>query len=158
MEFDTASVHEDNNPTNAERPNDDPCDLVDIAPVPEAYLADPGDAVDQSKVLENIIAARLNDPADVDPFQERRVFKLTLSKLRKLYEDKDPEAVRILDNRHKISIDKEFKLEFGNRQIFLDTSQTMIDYQLVVANSIGLEILLPNADNDHRFNFEMNLK
>jgi len=139
-------------------PFDNPRDLVDIAPVSEAYLAEPGDHVEQSTVLENIITTTLHDAADLDPFEEKSVYKLRLSKLQKLYENRDPQVVDLLLNRHKIVIDKHFRLEFGKREILLDTSQTMIDYQLVVANSIGFEILLPNAASDHRFCFNMDLK
>lgn len=150
------SDHE--NTTDGTGPFDQSSDLVDIAPVPEVYLAELGDRVDQSKVLENIIATTLHDPANFDAFDEKTVYKLRLSKLQRLYENKDPRAIDLLSNRHKIMIDERFRLEFGRRQILLDTSQTMIDYQLVVANSIGFEILLPNAANDHRFSFNMDLK
>jgi hypothetical protein len=132
--------------------------LVDVAPVPEAYLAEIGDYVKQCTVLENIVSTTLHDPADLDPFDEKSVYGLKLSKLQRLYENGDPRAVDLLSNRHKIVIDKEFKLDFGKRQILLDTSETMIDYQLVVANSIGFGILLPNAGSDHRFGFNMDLK
>lgn len=132
--------------------------MVDIAPVPEAYLAEPGDRVDQSKVLEHIIATTLHDPADLDLFDEKSVYTLKLSKLKRLYENQDPRVIDLLSKRHKIIIDKNFKLEFGQREILLDTSQTMIDYQLIVANSIGFDILLPNMPSDHRFSFNMDLK
>ncbi len=144
--------------SNVPGPFDVPRDLVDIAPVPEAYLAELGDHVNQSKVLENIISTTLHDPANSDPFDDKSVYGLKLSKLERFYKNGDPRVVDLLSNRHKIVIDKHFKLEFGKREILLDTSQTMIDYQLVVANSIGFGILLPNAASDHRFGFNMELK
>jgi hypothetical protein len=132
--------------------------LADIAPVSEAYLAELDDRVHQNKVLENIIGTTLHDPTYVDPFDETPVYKLRLSKLQQYYEAKDPRVYNLLSGRHKISIDNHFKLDFGKGEILMDTSQTMIDYQLVVANSIGFDILLPNADNGPRFDFDMDLK
>ena len=34
-------------------------------------------------------------------------------------------------------------------EILIDTLQSMINYQLVVVNAIGIDILLPNVENDH---------
>ena len=154
-----------NNPSNPTLDNSDvtgPFDhmssLVDIAPVADVHLAELGDHVEQSRVLENIITSPLHDPANADPFTEKAVHKLRLSRLQRQYEEEDPAVIDVLSNRHKISIDKKYKLEFGTGEILMDTSQSMIDYQLVVANAIGIDILLPNVENDHRFNFEMNLK
>jgi hypothetical protein len=121
-------------------------------------VAEPGDHIEQSKVLEHIITTNLYDLADVDPFNDKRVYTLKLSMLKRFYENRDPRVIDLLSDRHTIGIDKQFQLEFGKRQIWLDTTQTMIDYQLVVANSIGFDILLPNADSDHRFGFNMDLK
>jgi len=138
--------------------NNEPSDLVDIAPVPEVHLAEIGDRVAQSDVLKNINENTLYDPAEVDRFNEKNVSKLSLSRLQRYYENKDRHVISILSKRNQISIDKKFMLEFGNREILMDTSHTMIDYQLVVANSIGFFILLPNTVNDHRFKFDMDLK
>lgn len=132
--------------------------MVDIAPVPEAYLAELGDRVKQSQVIESINSTTLHEVADLDPFEEKSIYKLRLSRLQRQYENGDPKIVDLLSNRHKIMVDKKFKLEFGKQEIYLDASQTMIDYQLVVANSIGFHILLPNVANDHRFGFNMDLK
>jgi hypothetical protein len=159
MDFeDGQSDHEDT--ANLAGPFDDsePSDLVDIAPVPEVYLAEIGDRVAQSAVLRNINENMLYDPADIDRFNEKAVYKLSLSRLQKSYDNKDRHVINLLSKRNKIYIDPKFMLEFGNREIYMDTTQTMIDYQLVVSNSIGFSILLPNAENDHRFKFDMDLK
>jgi hypothetical protein len=135
-----------------------PSDLVDIAPVPEEYLAEPGDRVAQSMVLENIIDNTLHGASDVDPFEYKRHRNIKLSHLERRYKNEDPHSIDILSTRSTIVIDKGFKLDFGKGEIWMDTSATMIDYQLVVANSIGFDILLPNVANDHRFGFNMDLK
>jgi hypothetical protein len=132
--------------------------LINIAPVPEGHTAEPGDHVDQSAVLEHIIATTLDDPARVDSFVKLPVLELKLSALKRYYETSDPRVVNLLSDRHKITIDDQYKLEFGQQQILLDPAKTMIDYQLIVASSIGFDVLLPNAAGDHHFGFNMNLK
>jgi len=149
---------DDEDTANLAGPFEEQSDLVDIAPVPEVHLAEIGDHVSQSAILRNINENTLYDPADVDRFNDKTVYNLSLSRLQKFYDNKDRRVINLLSKRNKISIDKKFMLEFGNREILMDTSHTMIDYQLVVANSIGFSILLPNAVNDHRFKFDMDLK
>ena len=133
-------------------------DLADIAPIAEAHVAEPEDRVQQSEVLNNIIATTLEDPADIDAFNEKRCHNLKLSQLKRAYENNDTHALELLSRRNRIVIDKKFLLEFGHRQILLDTSKTMLDYQLTVANGIGFDSLLPNAASAHRFYFNMDLK
>ncbi len=137
---------------------DVPCDLVDVAPVPEAYLTELGDHVDQCKVLENIISTTLYDPANSDPFNKKSVYGLKHSMLERLYKNGDPCVLDLLSNCHKIMINKHFKLEFGKHKILLDTFQIIINYQLIITNSIGFGILLSNAASNYRFSFNMELE
>jgi hypothetical protein len=126
--------------------------------IPDDLVADPDDQVKQSEVLDQIIATTLDDPANIDMFNERRVFNLKLSHLRRLYENKDPSAMELLSYRHKVIIDDDYRVETGKGQVMTNTDKTMIDYHLTVANCMGLSPLLPNAASMHRFSFDMNLK
>lgn len=143
---------------DTDAPFDGPSDLVDIAPVPEAYLAELGDHVKQSAVLENLISTSLQATVAPDPFEEKSLYGLKLSKLKDFYESGDSAVTSLLSNRHQIVIDKKYKLKFGKNEISMDTTHTMIDYQLVVANCIGFRVLLRNAANDVGFGFNMDLK
>jgi hypothetical protein len=135
-----------------------PSDLVDIAPVAEAHVAEPEDLIRQTEVLNNIIVTTFEDPADEDAFTEKRRVKLKLSQLKRSYDLKDPHVVDLLARRNSIVIDKKFKLEFGRGQILMHTNKTMLDYQLTVPNCMGFASVLPNASSAHRFYFNMDLK
>ena len=131
---------------------------AEVFQIPDDLAADPDDQVKQSEVLDQIIATTLDDPANIDMFNERRVFNLKLSYLRTFYENKDSRAMELLSNRHKVVIDDDYRVETGMGQVMINTDKTMLDYHLTVANCMGLSPILPNAASMHRFLFEMNLK
>jgi hypothetical protein len=119
---------------------------------------DAEERIKQSEVLKSIVGTTLLDPEDEDAFDQKRRSTLKLSHLKRSYEIQDTHIVDLLLRRNTITIDKKFKIEFGQGQVLLDTSNSMLDYQLTVANCMGFDSLLPNAASGHRFYFDMDLK
>jgi hypothetical protein len=132
--------------------------LPDIAPVAEAHVAEPGERMEQFEVLNHINATTINDPAEIDAFNQKRVYNLKLSHLRRFYENRDPNVLNLLQRRNRVVIDNNLLLTFGQGQILMNTKKTMLDYQLTVANCMGFATLLPNAANAHWFFFNMDLQ
>ena len=127
---------------------------TDIALIPQELAAYPHDVTLQSEVLDEIIGTA---SLEVDKFREMPVFDLKLSKLKRAYERQDGNIVSILSKRHMIQIDDEFSLRFDKDEVYMDASKSMIDYQLTVANCIGLSALLPNAETFHTFGLDLDL-
>jgi hypothetical protein len=131
---------------------------TDISQAPAIHLADQDDRVAQSTILQELVGTTLIDPSKRDPFPGMDVFPLKLSKLETLYLNKDRSAVSLLSKRHEIHIDDRFRLRPGNGEIYMDTSVSMIDYHLTVANCMGLSAILPNAMSSQSFSFDLDLK
>jgi hypothetical protein len=74
-----------------------------------------------------------------------------------LYENRDSNVLSLLATRHRVRIDEDYTLKMGIGKIIMDTSSSMIDYQLTVGNCLGLSPLLPNARSDHQFCLTMDL-
>ena len=111
------------------------------------------------------IVATTEDDSDVsdgdhniDIFNKMDVHKLKLSQLKRFYMKKDTGVVDTLSSRHTIEIDEQFRLRPGTGQVIMRTDNTMLDYHLTVANSLGLGSLLPAEANAPRFCFHMDLK
>jgi hypothetical protein len=132
--------------------------LADIAPVTEAHVSELDECIGQHEVLNHINTTTINDPAEIDAFNQKRVYNLRLSHLRRFYNTKDPNVLTLLQRRNRLVIDNDLLLTFGQGDILMNTKKTMLDYQLTVANSMGFATLLPNAANAHWFFFDMNLK
>jgi hypothetical protein len=130
---------------------------MDISRIPDAFIADRNDATKQATVLEEIIGTTLVDPGDVDEFDYKMVKKLKLSVLKRRYERGERGVVDLLSERHKILIDKEFKLPISSAEIRMNADVMMLDYHIMVGNCIGLGALLP-ASEVERFCFEMDLQ
>jgi len=131
---------------------------TDISIVPDTFVAYPEEAVNQSEVLAEMIGNVSHNYSALDEFNNTRVNRLKLSALKSLYEKKDKNALNLLNKRHTVHIDEEFRLRVGTGQIHLNPDHSMIDYHLAVANRIGLSPLLPNLTSAHRFTFEMDLQ
>jgi len=114
--------------------------------------------VGQYEVLNHINASTVNDPAEIDAFNQKRVHNLRLSLLRRFYDTQDPNVLNYLQRRNRLIIDDDLLLNFGRGDILMNTKKTMLDYQLTVANCMGFSTLLPNAANAHWFFFDMDLK
>jgi hypothetical protein len=132
--------------------------LSNISIIPDMLVPEPGDHVVQSELLQHIIGTTLSDPANIDDFNNRKVYKIRLSTLKEFYDEKDGRVLSYLPGRHTIHIDSKYRLELGTGQISMDTSTTMLDFQLTVAKQMGFGPLLPNAANAHMFSFDMDLK
>lgn len=132
--------------------------LTDVSRIPDILVPEPGDHVVQSELLKHIVGTTLADPARIDEFNNRKVYSVKLSTLKKHYEKKDENIIKGLSQRQKIDIDSKFVLETGTGQISMATSSTMLDFQLTVANEIGFSTILPNRANAHTFLFTMDLK
>ena len=133
-------------------------DLVDIAPVAEAHVAEPEDSMGQFEVLNHINTTTINDPTEIDAFNQKRVTNLRLSHLRRFYENQDVNVLNLLQRRNRLVVDDHLRLTFGRAEILMNTKKNMLDYLLTVANGIGFATLLPNAANAHWYTFDMDLK
>ena len=130
---------------------------TDISALPDSLLADPGDALSQSSLLNEIRAASIRDTATLDAFNSLKPKPLYLDHLRHRYEDSDPNVVSYLSNRHFISIDNDLRVPVGSGQLHIATDVTMIDYHLTVAKNIGFASILPNSATNHRWQLELDL-
>jgi hypothetical protein len=131
---------------------------TDISLVPDDLAAYPGDALEQSAILTEIIGTRIRERSFEERFNNMPQNRLKLSALRSLYNARDKRAVNLLSTRHTVQIDEEFKVPLGTGQAKINTDQSMIDYRLTVANSIGFSALLPNAVSSINFCFTMDLQ
>ena len=93
-----------------------------------------------------------------EEFYKNDARDLKLSRLKELYDKNDKNVLSLLTSRHKLVIDEEFKLQKGVGQIRMDTKSSNIDYHLTVGNCLGFSPLLPNAQSDMQFCFELDLK
>ena len=108
--------------------------------------------------MKHLVGTTLSDPSRIDEFNNRRVYGVKLSTLKKYYDRKDDRVINSLSQQQEIHIDRKFCLELGTGQITMDTSSTMLDFQLTVANEMGFSVILPNRANAHTFSFTMDLK
>lgn len=108
--------------------------------------------------MDEIISTSLRDAANIDDFNAMKPKPVRLSVLRRYFEDEDETAVDLLSRRHTIEIDEDFRVKTGTGSLKLVTENTMIDYHLTVANSIGLGSLFPNLANSPWFCLNLNLK
>jgi hypothetical protein len=131
---------------------------VDISLIPDELAAYPDDTIAQSAIMKTIVGTSRQGEYSEKAFNEMPLKSILLSKLGELYERDDPEAVNLLSCRHVIEIDKDLQAQLGNGQTLMNTDETMIDYQMTVANCVGFSPLLPNAPSGHQFEFEMDLK
>ncbi len=112
----------------------------------------------QSELLKHIVGTTLSDPSNVNDFNNRKVNHIRLSTLKKYYDEKDTRVLSLLSLCQAIHMDSRFCLKLGTGQISMDTSTTMLDFQLTVANQMGFSPLLSNTANAHTFFFNMDLK
>ena len=124
----------------------------------DILATDPDDCVDQSEVMEKIIATSLLDWNSIDAFNNKLISPLKLAELKRYYEEQDISVVNLLLQRHIIHIDDKFILKPGAGQINMYTDKTALDYTLTVGNCIGFGALLSNTASLHQFIFEMDLK
>lgn len=150
----------DNSPNQTRRvtPEKESQNPTDITTAPDTLIAEHDNRVSQLSILNEIIKNSIIDDMDLDSFNRSPVYNLNLSQLKALYEKQDVSAVDLLHHHHKIQIDDDFRLKVGAGQICMDTTKSMLDYHLTVANCIGLSPILPNANSDHHFSFKMDLK
>lgn len=131
---------------------------TDISRIPDDLAVDGEEAVSQSKILDEIVGARLVNPGRDDEFNNKRVTSVKLSLLKQMYEEEDDTAVNLLSGRHKIELDDDFVVPVGTGGLRMNTDVTMLDYQLTVGRCIGFSPLLPNSAGAHWFSFNMDLK
>ena len=141
-------------------PEDDPDSPRpnDISEIPDDLIADPDDRINQSEVLQNIVSTSLLNPSNIDEFNNKRVHTLRLSKLEKMYKEKNKNVVDFLMKRHKIRVDDDYQLSIGEKYTIMRTNKTFLDYHLVVGSCIGLSPIIPNTPSSFDFCFEMDLK
>lgn len=133
---------------------------TDISIIPDIFASEAEDEpLDQSAIMMAIIGANRKYEENEREFNEMSVSKVRLSTLRDIWKKQDKEtALRLLDARRTIDIDREFVLEANSGRFMMYTSRSMIDYHLTVANAVGFSSILPNAESSHTFEFEMDLK
>ena len=129
----------------------------DVTNIPEEFETDPDDRLDQAEVMKEINAGTPYDDANNDAFNAMQPKTLKLSTLKRFFDDENEAAVKTLERRNKIHIDKEFKVKFGAGKIKMDTTKTTLDYHLTVANGIGLGSLIPTSSST-RYSFQLDLK
>jgi hypothetical protein len=140
------------------QPGSPPPRPIDISIVPDDLTAYPEDMVDQSTILDEIIGNRIHEKSPDQRFNDLEPEPLKLSLLQRYYErGQRKNAVDLLSTRHVIEIDDAFRVPLGTGEVLMNTDDTRIDYNLTVANCIGLSSLLPNRASDHRFAFKMDL-
>ncbi|KAI9430768.1 hypothetical protein H4582DRAFT_2103578 [Lactarius indigo] len=130
---------------------------TDITEIPDELSVEADDRIKQSEVLNMIIASNYEVDGNIDNFNNKEVKRIDLSELKKLYERKSTNAVKLLSRRNRIKIDEEFCVEARSGNVGIRTNKTMIDYHLTIGNRIGLSAILPNVANSHRFSFELDL-
>jgi hypothetical protein len=130
---------------------------ADVSLVPDNLLADRGDAPSQSQILLEIGKNSLYS-SQGDLFARLEPAPLKLSRLRDLYERREDKAINLLCSRQKVRVDDDLLLTMGTGQIHMDTTESTIDFQMTVANRMGLSALLPNAPSAHLFGFDLDLK
>jgi hypothetical protein len=140
------------------QPGSPPPRPINISIVPDDLTAYPEDMVDQSTILDEIIRNRIHEKSPDQCFNDLEPEPLKLSLLRRYYKrGQRKNAVDLLSTRHVIEIDDTFRIPLGIGEVLMNTDDTRIDYNLTVANCIGLSSLLPNRVSDHRFTFKMDL-
>ncbi|KAH9028468.1 hypothetical protein EDB83DRAFT_2678647 [Lactarius deliciosus] len=116
----------------------------------------------QGEVLTEILANRLENWGEEDPFNEKRVHKVKLSDLHLQYlmeeKERKQKALRLLTVRNEIVIDADMKLPVGKGQVIMTTDRTMLDYELTVGSEVGLGGVLPNARTAKHFMLELDLQ
>ncbi|KAH8977123.1 hypothetical protein EDB86DRAFT_3093129 [Lactarius hatsudake] len=116
----------------------------------------------QGEVLTEILANRLENWGEEDPFNEKRAHKVKLSDLHWQYlleeKERKQKALRLLTVRNEIVIDADMKLPVGKGQVIMTTDRTMLDYELTVGSEVGLGGILPNARTAKHFMLELDLK
>ena len=134
---------------------------IDVSRIPEEFMVDEDDeAVAQSAIMAAIVDNERNRNAMQRRYDDMVVKTLKLSKLKDLYEAGDKKrAIELLDSRNEIEIDKDYRLPFDDDQPrrSMVAEKSAIDYQLTVANRMGLSALLLNAQSSHWYGFELNL-
>jgi hypothetical protein len=126
--------------------------------VPDDLAAYPGDALEQSAILTEIIGTRIHERSFEERFNNMPQKRLKLSTLRSIYNRRDTNVVNLLSSRHTVQIDEDFKVPLGTGQVKINTEQSMIDYNLTVADGIGFSAILPNALSSMNFCFTLDLQ
>ncbi len=88
----------------------------------------------QLELLKYIVKTMLSDLSNVNDFNNRKVNHIRLSTLKKYYDEKDTHILALLSLHQAIHMDSRFCLKLRTRQISMDTSTTMLNFQLTVAN------------------------
>ena len=133
----------------------------DVSRIPEVFMVDEDEeAVAQSMIMAAMVDNDRNRSAMQKRYDNMPLKMLKLSTLEGLYQAKDRNrAIELLDSRHEIEIDEDYQIPVDNerprRSMVVDKSA--IDYQLTVANRMGLSALLLNAQSSHWYGFELNL-
>ncbi|KAH9028272.1 hypothetical protein EDB85DRAFT_2147990 [Lactarius pseudohatsudake] len=135
---------------------------VDISEVPEDMEVDAEEKMGQGEVLTEILANRLEDWGEEDPFNDKRAHKLKLSALQRQHlmeeNERKQKALRLLTVRNEIEIDADMTLPVGKGQVIMTTERTMLDYELTVGSKVGLGAVLPNARMAKHFMLELDLQ
>ncbi|KAH9032220.1 hypothetical protein EDB84DRAFT_1438686 [Lactarius hengduanensis] len=135
---------------------------VDISEVPEDMEVDAEEKMGQGEVLTEILANRLEDWGEEDPFNDKRAHKLKLSALQRQHlmeeNERKQKALRLLTVRNEIEIDADMTMPVGKGQVIMTTERTMLDYELTVGSKVGLGAVLPNARMAKHFMLELDLQ
>ncbi|KAI9433360.1 hypothetical protein H4582DRAFT_2061154 [Lactarius indigo] len=130
---------------------------TDITEILDELTVEADDRIKQLEVLNMIIASNYEVDANSDNFNNKEVKRINLSELKKLYERKSMNAVKLLSRWNRIKIDKGFCIEASLGNVGIKMNKMMIDYHLTIGNRIGLSPMLPNIANLHQFSFELDL-
>lgn len=126
---------------------------------PDALGAYPGDFVDQSAILRDLVGTSMHDRSYEDRFNATRIRNLMLSKLRDIYErDDEDAALNLLSSRNSLKVDPDFRIPLGRGRVIMDADLSMLDYHLTVAKGLGFSSLLPNSPSSPRFELALDLK
>jgi len=100
----------------------------------------------------------INNPTEINVFNQKHVTNLQLSHLQHFYKNKDANVLNLLQWCNCLVVDNHFHLTFGHAEILMNMKKTMLDYLLTVVNGIGFATLLLNVVNAHWYFFDMDLK
>lgn len=135
----------------------------DILRIPEEFLLeDDEEGLAQSEIMATLVGRRPSQSAAEKVYELMPVDMLNLSTLKEVYKSKNVrKALTFLDSRHKVAIDEEYELSVdarsGRAQRTMRANQNFLDYELTVANCIGISAILPNTASSAWFGLQMDL-
>ncbi|KAI0323783.1 hypothetical protein GY45DRAFT_1264031, partial [Cubamyces sp. BRFM 1775] len=103
----------------------------------------------QEDITRTIDAIGLDDVANEKAYIEAKLCKLRLSKLEQLHDDGDSiTAMKLLRQKNYLHIDSKYMVKPDLPDVVWFQNDMRLDYRQVVGRAGGIDMLLPNWDND----------